>query len=901
MKQKQKRTIAVINDDVTQRVLLSGLLDKEGFRVLAFEGAEEALTGMDPDDPPELIVTDLYMPGMDGWRFCRLLRSPEYPAFNLTPIFVVSAIFSGEEVVRITADLGANAFMSSPVDAQRFMAHIRSLLSGEMLQVAARVLLIEDSRSLAGLLTQVFMAHGYHVRTARTGEEAMKYYREDLPDIVVVDYHLPDMKGDHLLAEFNAIDPHPTMIVITSDPDPELALRVMKLGARAYARKPFDPEYLIALCESARRERSLLQVEDRLEERTRELTECDIRFRLVVENTEAGYFFIDRDGSIRDVNVAWLRMHGYSSKEEVIGCHFSLTQADRDLEKAYEIVGRLLQGVSVPQGEFTRKYKDGSIGHHLFSAHPVIKESEVIGFEGFLIDMTKLLLLEERYQMLFSQMLDGFALHEMIFDAAGEPVNYRFLAVNPAFERLTELTGNAITGKLVTEVLPDTESHWIETYGRVAITGEPQQFENYSKGLGKYFEVMAFRPQEGQFACIFKDITERKRAEEERTKLEEQLRQAQKMESIGRLAGGVAHDFNNLLTPILGYAEMLLADLSSGDPRHERLEHIRRAAERARDLTRQLLAFSRKQVLDMQRVNLKKVVSEFEKFLRHTLREDIQIRLHLPPDLGNVYADVGQIEQVLMNLIVNAQDAMPGGGILKLELADIVLDDDYAAGHQGVMPGSYVQLTVSDTGCGMDPVTLSRIFEPFFTTKTRGEGTGLGLSMVYGIVKQHGGNIWVYSEEGLGTSFKIHLPRSKETADSKAASSVSAVHAPQGTETILVVEDNEAVLEMVCQILQRQGYRAIKAENATHCIEVAKGCKEPIDLLLTDVVLPGINGRELFKRLITARSKLKVIYMSGYTDDTIAHHGILEEGINFIQKPFSMQSLAHKVREVLDR
>ena len=787
MKQKQKRTIAVINDDVTQRVLLSGLLDKEGFRVLAFEGAEEALTGMHPDDPPELIVTDLYMPGMDGWRFCRLLRSPEYPAFNLIPIFVVSAIFSGEEVVRITADLGANAFMSSPVDAQRFMAHVRSLLSGEMLQVAARVLLIEDSRSLAGLLTQVFMAHGYHVRTARTGEEAMKYYREDLPDIVVADYHLPDMKGDHLLAEFNAIDPRPTMIVITSDPDPELALRVMKLGARAYARKPFDPEYLIALCESTRRERSLLQVEARLEGRTRELRESEERYRRITQAvTDYIYTVRVNNGNVTDT------MHGP-------GC---------------------IAVTGYSEQEFT---------NDPYLWHSIVPSEE------------RLLVEEQARRLLAGE--DPMPIEHRIFRKDGA---LRWVSNTPVLHR-----------------------------------------DEHSRLLG--------------YDGLIQDITDRRQAEEERTNLEDQLRQAQKMESVGRLAGGVAHDFNNLLTPIMGYADLLLADLSSGDPRHERLEHIRRAAERARDLTRQLLAFSRKQVLDIQQVNLKKVVSEFEKFLRHTLREDIQIRLHLPPDLGNVRADVGQIEQVLMNLIVNAQDAMPGGGVLTLELADIVLDEDYAAGHQGVLPGPYVQLTVSDTGCGMDPVTLSRIFEPFFTTKTRGEGTGLGLSMVYGIVKQHGGNIWVYSEEGLGTSFKIHLPRSKETADSKAASSVSAVHTLRGTETVLVVEDNKAALEMVCQILKRQGYRAIKAENATDCIEVANEYKEHIDLLLTDVVLPGINGKELFKRLTTARSKLKVIYMSGYTDDTIAHHGILEEGINFIQKPFSLQSLAQKVRDVLDR
>ena len=787
MTQKQKGAIAVINDDVTQRILLSGLLDKEGFYVLAFDGAEEALKGMDPDNPPELIITDLYMPGMDGWRFCRLLRSPEYPAFNPIPIFVVSAIFSGEEVVRITADLGANAFMASPVDAQRFMAHVRSLLSGEILQVAPRVLIIEDSGSLAGLLAQVFMAHGYHVRTAGTGGEAIKYYREDLPDIVVADYHLPDMSGEYLLAELNAIDTCPTMIVITSDPDPGLALRVMKLGARAYARKPFDPEYLITICESVRRERSLLQVEDRLEERTRQLRESEERYRRITQAiTDYIYTVQLNNGNATDT------MHGP-------GC--------------VAVTG----------------YSEQEFTEDPYHWHRIIPSED------------QPLVEEQTHRILAGE--DPIPIEHRIFRKDGA---LRWVSNTPVMHR--------------------------DEHGRLL-----------------------------SYDGLIQDITDRKQAEEERIKLEEQLIQAQKMESIGRLAGGVAHDFNNLLSPILCYTELLLADLSSSDPWHGRLERIHYAAERARDLTRQLLAFSRKQVLDKKLVNLKKVILDFEKLLRRTVREDIQIRLRLPPDLSAVRADVGQIEQILMNLVVNAQDAMPEGGILNLELADIVLDEDYAANHQGVTPGSYVQLTVSDTGCGMDPGTLNRIFEPFFTTKTRGEGTGLGLSMVYGIVKQHGGYISAYSEEGLGTSFNIHLPRSEETEEIAAASSVSAVHAPRGMETVLVVEDNKSVLEMVCQILKRQGYRAIKAENAAHCIEVAKACNEPIDLLLTDVVMPGMNGKELFKRLTTTQSKLKVIYMSGYTDDTIVYHGILEDEINFIQKPFSVQSLAQKVREVLDR
>ncbi len=787
MTQKRQDTVAVITNDATQRATLCGLLNNENYRVLSFAEVEDALTGMNPDDPPGLIVTDLYMPGIDGWRFCRLLRSREYPAFNQTPIFVVSAAIAGPEVCQITADLGANAFMSAPVDGPLFLAQVHKLLFGEPLLVAPQILLIEDDAMLAEMLAEVFSIRGYHVQITNTGQDALNCCREAFPDIIVLDYHLPDMEGDYLLGKFKSFDPCVAAVVITADPDPRLALQVMKAGARAYARKPFDPEYLVTLCESARCERTLLQVEARLEQRTRQLQESEKRYKQITQAvTDYIYTVHIKNENVSDTlhGPGCIAVTGYSEEEFAADpylWHRMVTPEDWPL---VEEQARLL----------------------LAGEEPVPLEHRILRKDGAL----------------------------------------RWVSNTPVLHR-------------------DEQGHLLSYDG------------------------------------LIRDITDRKQAEEERAKLEDQLRQAQKMESIGRLGGGMAHDFNNLLSPIMGYAELLLADSPPDDHRRERLEQIRHAAERARDLTRQLMAFGRKQVLDIKRVSLKKVVSEFQKLLRHTLRENIQIRLNLPPTLGTVLADIGQIEQVLMNLAVNAQDAMPEGGILNLELADVILDEDYAAIHQGVLPGHYVQLTVSDTGCGMDSVTLSRIFEPFFTTKTREEGTGLGLSMVYGIVKQHGGNIWVYSEEGKGTIFKIHLPRMKGKEDIASVPSGRTIYEPRGTETVLVVEDNEAVLELVCQILKRQGYRPIKAENARHCIEVAEAYKEPIDLLLTDVVLPGMNGSELFKRLSNTQTKLKVIYMSGYTNSIIAHHGILEEGINFIQKPFSVQLLAQKVREVLDR
>jgi PAS domain S-box-containing protein len=394
-------------------------------------------------------------------------------------------------------------------------------------------------------------------------------------------------------------------------------------------------------------------------------------------------------------------------------------------------------------------------------------------------------------------------------------------------------------------------------------------------------------------------ITERKRSEEERAKLEERYYRAQKVESIGRLAGGVAHDLNNLLSPILGYGEMLLDDLDPGDERRESVDEILRAGFRARDLVQQLLAFSRKQTLEYRPVDMGEAVTEFEKLLRRTIREDVEIRILPSPDIPMVMADIGQMEQVIMNLAVNAADAMPEGGILTIEIAPVSLDGDYAAMHEDVGPGPYVMLAVSDTGCGMDGETREHAFEPFYSTKGK-QGTGLGLATVQGIVKQHGGNIWVYSETGKGTTFKIHLPVSGE-ARVEAVVDSQETAGLAGSETILLAEDEEQVRQLACTILEQQGYTVLVAEDGNQALAILDQYGGPVHLLLTDVIMPGLNGRELFLRAAEKLPDLKVLYMSGYTGNVITHHGVLDEGPPFIQKPFTVHGLAAKVREVLDQ
>ncbi|MFY9728188.1 MAG: response regulator [Bryobacteraceae bacterium] len=391
------------------------------------------------------------------------------------------------------------------------------------------------------------------------------------------------------------------------------------------------------------------------------------------------------------------------------------------------------------------------------------------------------------------------------------------------------------------------------------------------------------------------DLTGPKRVEEERRRLEEQLRQAQKLESIGRLAGGVAHDFNNLLTVINGYSQLLLRDLKAGDPLRDGLEEIHSAGERAAGLTRQLLAFSRKQVMSPRVLDLNRVVSEMQPMLARLLGEDVELCVELHAGAATICADRHQLEQVVMNLTVNARDSMPDGGELLIETAVVESGEGQARSHPDARVGRYVMLAVSDTGVGMDEETKNRIFEPFFTTKGIGKGTGLGLSMVQGIVAQSGGYIEVHSEEGKGTTFKIYLPALAEvTADAEIR---EVVPAAGGKETVLVVEDQAEVRKYAVAVLKEYGYRVIPVENAGEALLRCE--QEGIDLVLTDVVMPHISGRELADRLKTLQPGIKVLFMSGYTDNIIGHHGVLEEGAEFIEKPFSPEELARKVRTAL--
>jgi len=1331
-----KPAAIVVNDDPTQLAILAGLLVKAGIEAHAFAEAEAALITMDPARPPDLIVTDLYMPGIDGWRFCRLLRSPEYAAYNEIPILVVSATFAGDHPARIAADIGADAFLPSPVDGRAFVSQVQGLLMGKEARLLPRVLIVEDSKTLAGLLKKTFAAHGYMADVALSTREAEAAFAKTPYNVTVLDYHLPDGTGDALLDAFRMQRPECVCLMMTAESSPELALSWMKRGAAAYLRKPFEPELLIELCARARRERALLRIEDLLEVRTRELRESEERYRLFFEGINDAAFVHELDeqgqpGCFLDCNEAACRRLGYqrdellsltprditdpAEYERLAGSRGELTNqgnvlietvhvakngrripvegnvrritylgrpaalsVSRDITerkraeealKESEAKNRALLAaipdnmfvfskegffiacnavdpdlLLLPPQAFLNKHVSEVLSPEMatmtldkleklfqsrqpqmyeyqveirgqptyFEARIVIASEDsalaivrditarrraelaerderadreligciateaintnhLIGFQqvvlpllGKALDVSRTYVFTYRHD---SQMMDNTAewvapgvtpqqsnLQGMSADPTrwwiatlmrGEAIQFAdiedipdestindlrsqdiravlviplfigtrycgfigldecrcrrewtprernllaevagilmgvwaedaaklnesylstilenqpglvwlkdtrncFLAVNSAFAVSCGLDDpSQLRGKSDLDIWP---AHLAEKYRTddavVMAEGKPKILEEliFDQGVIKWFEtfkspvfndqgdvigttgfaqditerklaeealreserrladVIEFlpdatlaidrdkriivwnkaieemtgissaemigqgdyayalpfygerRPQlmdlvfedsaetatrypaitrqgdtltaevfcnalySGRGAWVFlkvsplydvfghvigaiesiRDITERKRAEEEREILQVQLIQAQKMESVGRLAGGVAHDFNNMLGAILGYTGLALDQTDPSDPLSKYLQQILKAAERSADLTRQLLAFARKQTVAPKVLALNETVEGMLRLLRRLIGEDIDLAWLPGRELWPVKMDHSQLDQILANLCVNARDAIAGVGKVTIETANTVFDAEFCARHAGFVPGDYVLLAVSDNGCGMDAETLSRIFEPFFTTKEVGQGTGLGLASVYGAVTQNNGFINTYSEPGQGTTFKIYLPRHTDIVVQATAEPQQA--AARGSETVLLVEDEPMMLELTMSMLEQLGYTVLAARTPGEAMLLAREHSGSIDLLITDVVMPEMNGRDLAGNLLALYPGMKCLFMSGYTANVIAHHGVLDEGVHFLEKPFLMTDLAANIRKAL--
>ena len=615
----------------------------------------------------------------------------------------------------------------------------------------------------------------------------------------------------------------------------------------------------------------------------------------LMDNLPALIYFKDRESHFTRINKAHAKLFGLSDPAQAVGkSDFDFFTAEH-AQEAYRDEQEIIRtGQPLVDREEKETWSDGRVTWASITKMPLRDANgNIIGTFGVSRDITERKRAEAEHVRLVTA-IEQSAEAVVITKTTGD-IEY----VNPAFTRITGYSCEEVLGQNP-RILKSGKQDlaFYQQLWATILKGEIWHGEviNRKKDGSLYTEAMNIAPVRNpagevvNFIATKQDVTKRK-------SMEAQLLQAAKMEAIGRLAGGVAHDFNNLLTIISGYGHLLQERLSPQDLGH--VEEILKASDRAAALTRQLLAFSRRQILAPQVLDLNSLVANLEKMLRRLIGEDIELTTVQQSGLGRVKADPGQIEQVIINLAVNARDAMPQGGKLTIETANVKLDETYARSHAGITPGPHVMLAVSDTGLGMDPETLGSIFEPFFTTKEKGKGTGLGLATVYGIVKQSAGSIWVYSEPGQGTTCKIYFPCIEEPMPEAEPARVRAELA-KGSETILVVEDEEGVRSLVCETLKSKGYNVLDARGPSEALTIVEHYVEPIHMLLTDVVMPQMSGKELAKRLSTVRPGAKVLYMSGYTDDAIVRHGVLEAGTFFLQKPFVPSILLRKVREVLD-
>ncbi|HEV2084747.1 MAG TPA: PAS domain S-box protein [Gemmatimonadales bacterium] len=724
------------------------------------------------------------------------------------------------------------------------------------------------------------------------------------PDLILSDYTLPRFDGMTALSLARERAPSIPFLIVTGSVNEETAVGCMKAGATDYLLKSNLARIGPAIEAALQRERAhaeKIQAESALAASER-------RFRSLVQNSSDLVTVLAPDGTITYASDSAERIVGYSPADLVGTSLLGYLDSNH-----VEPVRGLLHtnGKSSVAGpiEFSLRRPDGSVVWLEAVGSNLLTDATIRGIVLNARDVSErkradlaLRESEERYRDLFDNATD------LVCMAAPDG---SLLYVNKAWQQGTGYDDDEIDRMQLLDIVhPDSRGYYTEVVDRV-LRGERLDHVElvFMPKTGAPITV------EGNLSCtfrdgvpsavrgIYRDVTERKR-------VEEQLRRAERMQAAGKLAGGVAHEVNNMMTGVIGFSEFVLRSLEPDDPRKADVEEVIKAGTRAADVTRQLLAFTRQQVLRPQMVQINAVVSDMEKMLRRSLGEDKLLELRLSPDAGEIRADRGQLEQVLINLVLNARDAMTGHGRVSIETALAVWDEVYAQRHEGVdIPlGRYVLLAVSDNGCGMDPQVQERIFEPFFTTKPIGQGTGLGLSTVYGIVKQSGGYVWVYSEPGEGSAFKVYLPQARVASepdepatepDEPATEPVTA--SGRGSETVLVIEDESVVRKLACRGLRDHGYNVVEAANGAQALHYIREHPQTIDLVISDVVMPEIGGRELGQRLATLDPDLPILYMSGYTGEDVVQRGLLDPGAPFQQKPFTPAGLALKARQMLDQ
>jgi two-component system, cell cycle sensor histidine kinase and response regulator CckA len=751
---------------------------------------------------------------------------------------------------------------------------------------AGNILIIDDDPGTCQTIGDILELHGYAVQTAAAGGEALAALAQGSVDAAILDIQLPDVPGLELMRTIKTSHPGLEVIVITGHASISNAVQALNGAAFAYLTKPFDTEHLMVVVDKALEKKRL----------ERALRESEERYRLVAEHIQDVILLVDLEGRMAFVNRRGEELTGYTAAEVRDRPLASLLSPEGGAAAEARIRAACSGHDVDPFFETELVRRDGSRVWIEANVANVHKDGQLVGRLAVMRDISSRrhteAALRETSQTLRT-LIDASPVAIMSLDLGG-----RVTLWNRSAERMFGWSHQEILGQSLPTVPEDKRAEFEAAIAQNR-RGEASVYETQRKRKdGSLVNVLtstaAILDSEGRVAAtmaIIVDVTEQKQ-------LEEQLRQAVKMEGIGRLAGGIAHDFNNLLTVIAGRIYLLMSQLPAGHAMRPDLQLIEQTGERAATLTKQLLAFSRKQILAPIVLDLNNVVTSMKQLLERALGEDIDLIIDLDPSLGRVLADQGQLEQVILNLAVNARDAMPDGGQLVLETSNVEVDETYLRQHVDLRPGSYVALAVTDNGIGMAAETLARLFEPFFTTKEVGRGTGLGLATAYGIVRQSNGHITVYSEPGHGTTFRVYLPKAEGNVAATVAVETST---PSGTETVLLVEDDLNLRTLAHAILQQQGYIVLEAEDAADAIRIADQYAGSVHLLITDVVMPKMNGPTMARAIQEHRPDAKVLYMSGYTDDAIVRHGVLEPGTPFLQKPFTPGTLVRKIRQVLDQ
>jgi two-component system, cell cycle sensor histidine kinase and response regulator CckA len=958
----QGRTVLIVDDEPLNRKLAALRFRDAGYEVVTATGGEAALEEL-AKARPDVIVSDVLMPGMDGFRLCQAVRGDLRSSH--VPIVLLSSAYIDGPDYRLAREMGASALLVRTPDFRECLAEVAKCVATGASPPAA-----------TPLSTTVSALHGERIqiqleRQVARNEALLRQGAIQAAALSVVrglaaalssPAELPSILADVLVHCLDAAGLS-TGVLYLVGPDGRLRVQAqagVPLGAREQASSCFGhPEILervLAGGEPYSYSVAKAPAADLRDLAARLAQTSGLIIPFVVEQERLGVLLLAADsqdlsesvwtGFARALAVQFGQTialgqslsRGAASETRYRSLMEHANDAILLLDQSSVIVeaNRATEGLlGRPRAEVVgRRYEDfvdpaqrGALADEgsplLTSGAARLENRRLIRGDGSLVAVdASTALVNFASQTLSLVILRDITLqkegeqklrqsqeeYRLLFDRNPHPMwvedleTLAFLDVNDAALRHYGYSRSEFLGMNAREIRPPQQVAALLAgrakealeWSRVAVRagGEATHLRKDGSPLTTEISLspLVFRERRA-WLILAHDVTEKRR-------LEAQLLQSQKMEAVGQLAGGVAHDFNNLLGVITGYTELLLKELGPNHPGQKRAEEVKKAAERAAGLTRQLLAFSRKQVLEPKILDLNRVVGDIETMLRRLIGEDILLVTSLAHGVGLVKADPGQVEQVLVNLVVNARDAMPGGGRMTLETKNVDLDQGYARTHREMEPGAYVMLSVSDTGHGMDAATMSHIFEPFYTTKPEGKGTGLGLSTAYGIVKQSGGDLTVYSEVGQGTTFKVFLPRAEGETDDRSAAEGAPV--PRASETILVAEDEEALRGLICEILEGGGYRVLQAEGPAQALSLAAAHDGPIHLVLTDMVMPQLSGRELVERLHATRPTIRAVYMSGYTDETIRHNAKIGPGTHFLQKPFSEAALLRLLRTAFE-